>query len=261
MNDDIVFLIKFGEREHMGAFTQGHMFFSHAKRFREIEEEALIKGQGDTLEGTSIIYSVKMELYDEISEEKKLSVGKSRVRVIYEAANNIPVYCLFACYKKDCVEEADNRFRITLTKEQQADIREHFPNADTAAVVVQPNIFSKEITLSFGEGSKCGEVQYFDYGGTTLENGKVAMDINYMRYLGQDTPIIKEERIVGYRFLEENVHRCLFCKDTYFINEQEYRIVLPRNKIEKPRIFDASFTTEIKLFDIDDVLSGISIQK
>ena len=42
--ENIQFLIKFGERQYMQRLAEGYLYFSYAKKFREIEEKLQQKG-------------------------------------------------------------------------------------------------------------------------------------------------------------------------------------------------------------------------
>ena len=62
--ENIQFLIKFGEEQYMKRFADGNLYFSYAKKFRELENELKQKGQGDCLEGSSKIHGTNMQIYD-----------------------------------------------------------------------------------------------------------------------------------------------------------------------------------------------------
>lgn len=65
--------------------------------------------------------------------------------------------------------------------------REHFPNADAVAVILNPEAFIEDISKSIGTDIKAGKVNYFyiDKGYGT-KDGRTAMDMEYKKYLLQD---------------------------------------------------------------------------
>ena len=87
------------------------------------------------------------------------------------------------------------------------------------------------------------------------EDGASAMDMDYMRYLTQDTPPKIEGNKRTYTFLAKYVYRCLFCKDIFFKNEQEYRIVLQNEKIETSRNYRVNYSKNLGIMNLDEFLS------
>ncbi len=94
------YLLKFGEKEYMDSFANGEMYFSHAKRFAEIEDE-LIKGQGDKLEGKAVIRVTHMQAseYDNPEITFEVKVGDGMITMMAEYVRNMPVFC-FTVYMK-----------------------------------------------------------------------------------------------------------------------------------------------------------------
>jgi len=102
MQDGVKFLIKFGERRHLERLASGFLYFSHAQKFREFEERLKIRGQGDRYEGASRLFAQRSLFQDHTSLETKQLPDGSTFQITYEPADNIPVFCLFSCYEKDC---------------------------------------------------------------------------------------------------------------------------------------------------------------
>lgn len=253
--EDIKFLIKFGEEKYMKRFAGGNIYFSNALRFRELEKTLQKKGQGDRLEGASKIYAVKMEAYNKDTGSFEGRVNNVSVIANYEPANNIPVFCLFTCYTKDCIKVDDKTYRLSLDSNIVQNIVNHFDKADTAAIVVNPLNFVNDIQIAFNNNAKTENVHYFHIEGIPSENG-IAQDMQYYEYLAQDTPPQKVDGIIRYTFNVKYVYRCLFCKDMFFKEEQEYRILLPEKKIIAPQEFYVPLSTPIKLFNMKEILDG-----
>lgn len=52
-------------------------------------------------------------------------------------------------------------------------------------------------------------------------------------------------------FLKVYAFRVLFCKDVFFEQEQEYRIVLPKEKIEVGKSYPVQLSTDYEIFDLN----------
>lgn len=183
-------------------------------------------------------------------------MAKSSIVFNYEPANNIPVYCLFTCYDDNCIKVDNETYKLSLSKEIVEDIKNHFDKADTAAIIVNPEQFILDVQKAFSNTAKAEIVHYFHIEGIPTEQGVIAQDIQYFKYLTQDTPPQKVDGGKKYSFCAKYVYRCLFCKDKYFENECEYRILLPDISISSPQEFHIPLSSPIKLFDINDILSG-----
>ncbi len=256
-NNEIQFLIKFGERQHMERFADGYLYFSNALRFRELENTLKKKGQGDYLEASSKIYGTDMKMYDYDTGEFCGQIQNSVGVFHYAPADNIPVFCLFTCTVNDCMYvKENNTYKLNLPNSIKQDIKEHFDKADTAAIITNPQLFIEKINEAFCGKAKMGQVNYFDIEGRESVNGQNVMDLEYFKYLTQDTPPEIVDGYKKYTFKAEYVYRSLLCKDNYFINEQEYRIMLPEQEISVPKEYSIGTSLPIKLFDIDYILNG-----
>lgn len=257
---EIRFLVKFGERQFMERMAEGNFYFSHAAKFRDLEALLKKKGQGDYLEGASKIYGNNSRFFDNQTGMQTATIKKAIYVFNYEPANNIPVYCLFTCYSDNCIKVDESTYKITLDSKIIDDIKEHFDKADTAAIITNPKHFISDVQNAFSNTAKTENVHYFHIEGIPTENGEMAQDLEYFKYLAQDTPPKKVGKATTYSFNAEYVYRCLFCKDIFFQNEQEYRILLPNYSITTPTEFKIPLTTPIKLYNINDILGGKEFQ-
>lgn len=248
--EKIVCFLKFGEKEHMKGLARGEMFFSNALQFRQIEEELLIKGQGDKLEGGSIIHSQNMTMVDNGTQEIVMNGEKGNMLVHYEPANLLPVYCLFACYESDCTLNEDGQLEFHFSEETKLNIREHFPKADSVAIIKNPELFVSNVKTSLKTECVSGKVNYFNLLGMDSDKG-MANDIRYFKYLTQDIPPQKVDGGMKYTFSAKYVYRSLLCKDVFFEKEQEYRFILPKDKISSGTIYLINLEENISVIDLD----------
>lgn len=251
---EIKFFLKFGKKEHNDVFASGNLFCSNAKTFWGIEEKFKFKGQGDRLEGSSKVFAQKIAIHDYSDHSLITQLGMSNGLLRYAPAKNIPVFCLFAAHEKDCVVDENGNFRIKLSDETKRIIKEHFPNADSVAVIRDPKQFLTDVEKSIGCEIKHELVHYFRIDeGLPTNDGRRAMEHEYMMYLTQDVPPVVEGGSRKYFFKAEYAYRALLCKDVFFQGEQEYRIVLPKELVSKEgRLYPVKNSQEIKVFDLEE---------
>ena len=246
MDEKIIYLLKFGKKEHIEEFVSGCLYCSTAETFWKIEKDTKIKGHGDELESGFKVHASKMELED-VETHKKIEINQDSVGLIHiDSAKKIPVFCMFAVYDDDCINSSNGNKKIHLIERKQRIIKEHFPNADTVAIIKNPKKFINNIKRDINLDIKEGLVHYFNID----NNGP--MDMEYIQYLMQDTKPKIEGKKKKYTFYEKNVFRILFCKDKYFKDEQEYRVIFPKEKIENSTKYLFSNLKDIEVKSIDD---------
>ena len=255
---EIKYFLKFGQKKYIEAFADGTLYCSNAQTFWGIEDELKIKGQGDKLEASSRFFGQRMFVYDWEDLNLVSEVPNCSGLVRYEPAERIPVFCLFAVYEDDCVTECHDGTSIKLSKKVQKTIREHFPKADAVAIIDNPDSFLSDIENSIGRKIKHGEVQYFYIDkGLPTGDGRRAMDVQYMKYLVQDEPPVVENGKKICRFLAKHVYRSLLCKDVFFRDEQEYRIILLDDEISKGTSYPVKYSCKIRVMDLDSFFDGM----
>lgn len=255
MSSNIKAFLKFGKREHLQSLVEGNLYCSNAKTFWGIEDNLKIKGQGDILEAGSRMFASKMIVQDTESNHILAINGQSRGLVRVEPAECMPVFCLFSVYDEDCCIDVDGRVNIQLSAEKKQMIAEHFPHADSAVLINNPDQFIEDIVNSIGRDVKTDCVHYFNLDkGYRREDGQVAMDMRYMKYLTQDQEPEKVNGVLRYLFYADYAYRVLFCKDEYFTNEQEFRIVLPGEKIEEGKAYPIKLSSEYIVQDISNFI-------
>lgn len=217
-----------------------------------VEDELKIKGQGDILEAGTRMFAQKMTIHNPDTNELIAVVGKANGLIRIESAKRIPVFCLFSVYDDDCTVKEDGNLIIQLSDEKKQIIREHFPNADAVVVIDNPDVFIEDIKKSIGCEIKADIVHYFNIDkGYSTDGGQIAMDMDYIRYVTQDVPPIKKNGITQYMFRDDYAYRVLFCKDVFFCNEQEYRILLPNDVIQRGTNYPVKLSTKYNLYDLE----------
>lgn len=164
----------------------------------------------------------------------------------------MPVFCMFSVYEEDCKKDDDGRILINLSDDKKQTIREHFPNADAVAIIPNPEVFIEDIRNSIGTEIKAENVHYFHIDkGFDTKDGQTAMDMEYMKYLMQDVPPVKDDKGTRYTFYADYAFRVLFCKDVFFEKEQEYRIILPNEVIEEGKSYPVKLSEEYEICDLN----------
>lgn len=255
---DIKFLLKFGKQEHIEEFVAGSLFCSSAKSLWDIEDTLKIKGQGDHLEASSILHTQKMVLHDAATNAKIAEMGQCKIRIRYPEVSYIPMFCLFSVFENDCTTDTQGNLKISLSDKTLQVISEHFPNADTVAVIDNPAQFLKDVEASLNGKVKHELIHYYNIdNGITSNNAQIALDYECFKYLTQDTPPIAREGKTTYSFNAKYVYRVLFCKDIYFKDEQEYRIILPEEKIGNAEKYPIKYSTEIPMYALKDFFNVV----
>lgn len=239
------FLLKFGEKKHMERLAEGYLYFSNAKSFRKIEEKLLIKGQGDLNENVIEIpatsFVAKYPGTDDVAFEVNTH---SAVNLFNAESDDYPVMCFYACTDEDCNLE-DGKYKLNLSEETKDTIKQHFPKADTVAIINSPEIFIEDCEKTLKE-LKHEHVNYFK-----LHNTKY-LDGRYMAYLF-NISINNLGNMNSFSFRNSEAYRLLFCKDEYFKSEKEYRFVLNLRTKDLPKDYKINTTSDIILKDIEDL--------
>lgn len=255
--NDIRFLLKFGQRRHMENLVKGNLYCSNAQMFWGIEDEMKIRGQGDVLEASTRIYAQSMTVYDPLTNEVLKQIDNSiRFVVRMRPAEDMPVFCLFAVLDKDCELDDDGKIRIRLSQETKDTIKTHFPNADSVVIIDNSENFIEDVKASIGHEIKSDLVRYFNIDkGIGTENGKTAMDLSYWNYISQDTLPVKGSEKENSVLREDSAYRVLFCKDVFFQNEQEFRIVMPTEHISVGTNYPVNLTDTYKIEELERFMS------
>ncbi|MDD3041069.1 hypothetical protein [Bacteroides sp.] len=237
-----VCFIKFGESEFMNTLANGDFFFSHAKRFAEIEENEFIKGQGDLFEGKAELAATSARVYSLDDDSLIANIKLTAFTLSAEYVPYKPVYCLSVFDVADCVEYIDEKnYKLIFSTELVTSIKSHFPKADTAVVFTDPRKLIESLLSGAKSDIQHGYVNYFNMH---------PVDLEWVKFVHDN----KGEKVDGgirYTMLVENSYKLLFCKDLFFKEEKEYRFVYSNDSIRKPEVrrFEIGGQATIKTMD------------
>lgn len=237
------FMIKYGKREHLQQIIDGIIRFSPSQDYIRLEKEQHNKGQGDLLEGKWIIHTERMMMEDletgkvyEIPQKSKVIVGAVDV-------NNMPVFCV-SHYGSECIEELGDKRGIHLTKEKLRCIRNDFPEASHALIILEQEKFIDAIKQIKGHNVVSDSIHYYDY------------DINDIRMASflttGDETAYKAKGIVMSMTYEER-YRHLMCKDKIFVSQDEYRFIITDELSNEPVFYNINFNSKYLLVPISDL--------
>lgn len=78
---------------------------------------------------------------------------------------------------------------------------------------------------SIGTEIKTENVHYFHIDkGFDTKDGQTLMDMEYMKYLMQDVPPVRYDKVTKYTFYADYAFRVLFCKDVFFEKSRNTRL-------------------------------------
>lgn len=257
----IQYLLKFGKKAHVEEFAAGILFCSNAATYWGIEKDLKIKGQGDILEAGSRMFAQKTVIQPYDTNEITIFDFNTNPLVHFAPAKLIPVFCLFAVYDDDCTIDEQGNAKIMISASKQRIIREHFPNADSVGIISEPEQFLNDITNSVGTRVIHEPVHYFHIDKGLEVNGgrQTAMDMEYLKYLTQDATPKKENGTETRSFKAAYVFRALLCKDVFFRDEQEYRIVLPDEMIAHGTKYPVKLSNPVTVLSLDEFFYNASL--
>ncbi|SKC58121.1 hypothetical protein [Maledivibacter halophilus] len=248
-SQEILFLVKFGRREHLVELENGKVYFSNSGRFNDIEKEQLKKGQGDTLDGRMLINATDVVIRDHESDKVINRIDEAIMNMGFDGVNKMPVFCLTSGFITDCeYYYSANRYKIKFDKEKERIIREHFGDADSALVIETPKDFIRCVTQAFEEKCYSELVRYYDMSILTMDR---------LEYLTGASDRFNNKRV--FTMTTDNVYRHLYCKDDFFIQQQEFRFVVPEITITNPKTFDIEKGFKSRLVSVDDFFNGIEV--
>ncbi len=253
MLDSIEFFLKFGEKQHIDEFVKGNLFCSNAESFWNIEKKQKTKGQGDTLEAGSKLIAKKLTAHSLDSNYTTKIDGNLNITIHYEQVKLVPVFCLSMVKDEDCFINENGKKIISFSEKKQKTIMEHFPKADTVAIISNPKQFIEDINNSIGHKVICEEIHYFhiDKGLPVHGNYNNSVDMEYFYYLTQDSPPVIEKGKTTYSFHSDYAYRALLCKDVFFEDENEFRIILPEEHITKGKTYPVQLNETIEVASLD----------
>ena len=263
MDDRIIFFVKFGESKYVKRLFSGKIFFSNAVKFRGIEKKNGLKGQGDAFEAILQLKNGNAIMTD---PQTGLSFSQSNITVSlgFAETDNIPLFCITCISANDCtIREAHGKRTITVSSTIRDTIKSHFPKADTAGVFFQPEQFIDSLS-ELGMASH-GKVKYFDFSPKGVIKEMIEYIAQYPGVVSKHNRLLfsmleeaNNEEYKQLKITEQNMKRILFCKDTYFEGEKEYRILLPQKRISEPKEYTIRWGKQPRqLYPMDEFFEGI----
>ncbi len=241
------------------------MYFSNAMKFREIEKNNGLKGQGDAFEAILPFKNGNAFMKDPQTGQS-FSRLNTTVSMSFADVANIPVFCITGISEEDYTLKESHGKRILIVSNTVRDtIKAHFPKADTAGVFFQPKLFID----SFNELGTVyhGEVEYFDFSPEGVIKEMIEYIAQYPRSISEKNQLLasihmktnegEEQRL---QITEQNMKRILFCKDCYFNGEKEYRLLLPKKRIYTPKEYTIRWGKQLKkMYPIDEFFNGVEL--
>ena len=87
----------------MENLVAGNLYCSNAQTFWGIEDNMKIRGQGDVLEASTVVYAQSMTMCDPATHEVLTQINnQTRCIARVAPAKKMPVFCLFAVFDEDC---------------------------------------------------------------------------------------------------------------------------------------------------------------
>ena len=265
MNIRIKLFVKFGEYKHIKRLFRGKMYFSNAMKFRGIEKDNGLKGQGDAFEAILQFKNGHAFMADS-KAGRFFSQLNTTVSMGFADVENIPVFCITGISEEDyTLKERHGKRILTVSNTIRDTIKAHFPKANTAGVFFQPKLFIDSFN---GLGTAYhDEVKYFDFSPEGVIKEMIEYVAQYPGSISEKNQLLasiymktnegEEQRL---KITEQNMKRILFCKDCYFNGEKEYRILLPKKRIYTPKEYTIRWGKQLKkMYPVDEFFNGVEL--
>ena len=250
MDNDILFFVKFGKRSHLENMIKGKMYFSNAERFREIEKEQLKRLQGDKHDGIFKILEESAIVIPYNSPYPSMKLDYPSFNIDFEDNKRKATFCIIAGTRKNCSYYNDeSNYKIKFSDLQSNLIKDHFTEADSVLLIKKPKLFIKNIFENIGHACYSHKAFYYN---------KEHFTIDDFQEFFTDNKIDCAKRTEGI-ITNQNVHKFLLCKDIFFLQQQEYRVILYKTKIGEPQEFSISPILDGKIYSLDEFFSGIKV--
>ncbi|WP_160691681.1 hypothetical protein [Clostridium sp. C2-6-12] len=210
------YLIKFGAKENVEKLQSGDIFMQPMKYYRELEEKYKKKGQGDKYEGKlHMTCPGGIISLEETHQSKVLSCSIS-----YSEYERNLVGCFYNVDEERLKAKNSNDITPDIIDFNDKEKQEFANWGDTALVIYKPQ-FIKRLEMK-------------------LKEYNIKCVTNKVKYYNPKNP--DQNCINDYQNYYDSM---LFWKDDYFINQNEFRIILSKKSIEGE--------TVINIGDISDI--------
>lgn len=245
--------LKYGTKEHLEGLKNGGMFFNPCKVFRDMEREQLNKGQGDRLDSSLTAKASEATLY---SKEFYAKLSELDFSVIVQKSQNTPMFC---------IKVADD---YHISKEQYEEIKKQSEDWTHVLVIRDEDAFLENVRFSmknrafghevFYENVMCDDFVDFLKSGESdfrfykprASRRRYYMDIKETRLDGSPGGILRID--------DSNYYKTMYKKDVFFKSQNEYRIVLPYESIDKGKLYSIN-PFEAEILDLGQTIIGGNI--
>ena len=243
-------LIKYGQECHLKDFMEkGEMYFNPCKYFRELEEKQKKKGIGDGKDGG--IHGMANKIKMIYSNGEVIEAGESESSIIVQPALSTPIYCMRKCCSAN------------ISKEYRDKLRDQFPEHTHALLIHDEKGFLENVRYNMRNKVFAHDILYEDKftvdflefictGDSDILFYKPKKKSSYYMKLIYEP----EDKTAQQRHIyidHSNFYKTMYRKDMFFQDQAEYRLVLPREKIEKgKKYYIEPFSA--KLVKIDDLV-------
>lgn len=222
-------LVKF--TQYTDYLKAGNLRMSNLKTYIDWEEESGIKGIGDKLEASRVFSDVGVKMYKAGTDVLVAEGVAESMNFNVTADTLLPVYCMYAVDAEVLeITKEDDQFYYTKFSVPDETIKRLVEEFGDKMLFINPAPFMERVQ------------QVFQEKGYSLKADKVKYD----DYSKNDS-----ERLKSYKD-KESTDVC-FWKDNYFIDQNEYRIIVPNLSIEQP--------LEVNIGDISDIATEFKISE
>lgn len=230
-SDHLVFLAKFGQKEHLEELQSGTIYMNNLKRFIDKELREGKKGIGDRLEATNVIFNPILEIgvgKDEITTSEG-EVLKAEIRLDRHVKK--PVFCVTCIdYKDFTIKEQNNDFleaQLDFREETRRKIEKDFGEH---VLLINNNKFLAKLKSAFGNNFIFKRVIYAD---------RYRSNADFSNDYRSDNPNL------------------FYWKDKSFEYQNEKRLVLLNDHIESAEKYDIGDLSSIThLTETTTLLNG-----
>ena len=245
--------LKYGTKEHLEGLRSGEMFFNPCKLFQNMEEEQINKGQGDRLDSFMAAKASEVVLFSNEFYAKRSAIDFS---VIVPKSKSTPMFC---------IKVADDWH---ISKEQYEEIKKQSEDWTHVLVIRDEDAFLENVRVSmknrafghkvFYENVMCDDfVDFLKQGESDFlfykpkaSHRRYYMDIKVTRFDGSPGGIIRID--------DSNYYKTMYKKDVFFKSQNEYRIVLPYESIDKGKLYSIN-PFEAEILDLGQTIIGGNI--
>ena len=183
------------------------------------------------------------------NDEMACKLPKGTVTVGIDGVQYMPIFCMTAGSESDCETYiSKSEYVIKFNEDYKNEIKSNFPKAEAALIILEPDTFLRKLKDTISGSVKADVIHYYNYD---------INDINMLSFL-IDVNSLEPGNI--YSQPADNRYRHLLCKDQFFKEQREYRIILDSEEIHEPHKYDFEYESKYLLVDIDDLFSGIIVK-